>query len=114
MHETRYLLVGATKWLVHRALPVILDLFSASLNNVPELNLYMEYTDKNCLESILKLFRNRNLKVLNMEITRSSSSEKHNACAIFSIRLNKNTRFYNFSDLPGLFLWHGINCDCEE
>lgn len=61
------------------------------LNNVPELNLYMEYTDKNCLESILKLFRNRNLKVLNMEITRSSSSEKHNACAIFSIRLNKNT-----------------------
>lgn len=26
-----------------------------------------------------------------MEITRSSSSEKHNACAIFSIRLNKNT-----------------------
>ncbi|MEE1200685.1 MAG: RNA methyltransferase [Christensenellales bacterium] len=32
MHETRYLLVGATKWLVHRALPVILDLFSASLS----------------------------------------------------------------------------------
>ena len=62
MHETRYLLVGATKWLVHRALPVILDLFSASLvfskleyrilNNVPELNLYMEYTDKN-IDSLL-------------------------------------------------------------
>ena len=36
MHETRYLLVGATKWLVHRALPVILDLFSASLKRIAD------------------------------------------------------------------------------
>ena len=62
------------------------------LENAPEINLYMEYTDKRCLENVLKLYRELNLKILNMEITRSTGSEKHNACAIFSLRLNKRCR----------------------
>ena len=59
------------------------------LNRVPEINLYMEYRDRDSLEAILLLFRELNLKVLNMEITRATGSEHHNACAIFSLRLNK-------------------------
>ena len=59
------------------------------LDNAPEINLYMEYTNKNCLEEVLKLFRELNLKVLNMEITRSTETEKHNACALFTLQLNK-------------------------
>ena len=59
------------------------------LDNAPEVNLYMEYTGKSCLKQILKLYRENELKVLNMEITRSKESETHNACAIFSLRLNK-------------------------
>ena len=62
------------------------------LENAPEINLYMEYTDKRCLENVLKLYRELNLKILNMEITRSTGSEKHNACAIFSLRLNKKCK----------------------
>ena len=62
------------------------------LENAPEVNLYMEYTDKVCLEAVLKLFRELNLKVLNMEITRSTGSATHNACAIFTLRLNKKCR----------------------
>lgn len=62
------------------------------LENAPEVNLYMEYTNKPCLEAVLKLFRDLELKVLNMEITRSTGSEKHNACAIFTLRLNKKCR----------------------
>ena len=62
------------------------------LENAPEINLYMEYTDKRCLEHVLKLYRELNLKILNMEITRSTGSEKHNACAIFSLRLNKRCK----------------------
>ena len=62
------------------------------LENAPEINLYMEYTDKRCLENVLKLYRELNLKILNMEITRSTGSEKHNACAIFSLRLNKRCK----------------------
>ena len=59
------------------------------LENAPEINLYMEYTDRTCLEKVLKLFRELNLKILNLEITRPTGSEHHNACAIFSLRLNK-------------------------
>ena len=59
------------------------------LENAPEINLYMEYTDRTCLEKVLKLFRELNLKILNLEITRSTESETHNACAIFTLRLNR-------------------------
>ena len=59
------------------------------MENAPEVNLYMEYTGKPCLESVLRLYRERELKVLNMEITRSNGSERHNACAIFTLRLNR-------------------------
>ena len=50
----------------------------------------MEYTNKNCLENVLKLFREMSVKVTNMEITRSQESEHHNACAIFTLQLNKH------------------------
>ena len=62
------------------------------LENAPEINLYMESTDRSCLEQVLKLYREKNVKVLNMEITRATGSEHHNACAIFSLRLNKKCK----------------------
>ncbi len=62
------------------------------LENAPEINLYMEYTDRSCLEQVLKLYREKSVKVLNMEITRATGSEHHNACAIFSLRLNKRCK----------------------
>ena len=61
------------------------------LSNTPEVNLYMEYTGKSSLEEVLKLYRERNVKILNMEITRPTGSEKHNACVIFLLRLRKIT-----------------------
>ena len=60
------------------------------LDHTPEINLYMEYRDKECLDRVLYLFRISRLKLQNMEITRATGSDKHNACAIFSLRLNKN------------------------
>ena len=60
-----------------------------ALDHVPEVNLYMEYTDKPCLENVLKLLREAELRILHMEITRSRGSKKHNACAIFTLRLNR-------------------------
>lgn len=62
------------------------------MDSAPEINLYMEYTDKDCLEKVLKLYREHDVKVLDMEITRAKGSEHHNACAIFSLRLNKKIR----------------------
>ncbi len=59
------------------------------LNKTPEINLYLEYTNKTCLDNVLFIFRQMNLKVINLEITRSTETERHNACAIFTIRLTK-------------------------
>lgn len=58
------------------------------LNRTREINLFTEYTDTVCLENMLKIYRDKNIKVLNMEITRSPETNKQNACAIFSLRLN--------------------------
>lgn len=59
------------------------------MDNAPEINLYMEYQDKGSLERVLRIFRDRQLTILHMEITRAVGSEGYNACALFSLRLNK-------------------------
>ena len=60
------------------------------LQNAPEVNLYLEYADRDCLDRMLQLFQDRAVKVLDMEITRSDGSEHHNACVLFNLRLNKH------------------------
>ena len=62
------------------------------LDNAPEVNLYMEYSNKTCLDNVLRLFRDLNLKVLNMEITRSTETEPPHACALFPPRLDTRCR----------------------
>lgn len=62
------------------------------LDSSPEVNVYLEYTDRGCLEAVLQLYRENQVKVLNMEVTRAAGSERHNACAIFNLRLNKTCR----------------------
>ena len=59
------------------------------LDHAPEVNLYMEYTDKAALDRVLMLYRDRKVNILNMQITRHTGSKKHNASAIFTLRLNK-------------------------
>ena len=59
------------------------------LDHAPEVNLYMEYTDKAALDRVLMLYRARKVKILNMQIARHTGSKKHNASAIFTLRLNK-------------------------
>ena len=59
------------------------------LDHVPEINLYMQYADKASLEEVLRLFRENRVSLQDMEITRASGSENHNACAIFSLRFSK-------------------------
>ena len=62
------------------------------MDNAPEINLYMEYQDKGSLERVLKNFRDRQLTILHMEITRAAGNEGYNACALFSLRLNKTCK----------------------
>ena len=62
------------------------------LENAPEINLYMEYTGKTCLEHVLRLYRELDLKLLDMEITRNADGDKITSCAIFTLRLNKKCK----------------------
>ena len=62
------------------------------LNRIPEINVYVEYRDKQCLDLLLRELRDTGIRVLNMEITRAAGNETHNACAIFSLRLPRKTK----------------------
>lgn len=75
----------------------------------PEINVYVEYADKASLEHLLKLCNERQVKVLDMEITRHTGSERHNASAIFMLRLNNKVcpaeeLLTRFSQTEGVFL----------
>jgi putative Mg2+ transporter-C (MgtC) family protein len=59
------------------------------LERAPEINLYMEYENRESLEAVLKTFREREVKVLNMEVTRSDGVGPAKTCVIFTLRLNK-------------------------
>ena len=59
------------------------------LENATEVNLYVEYSGGDTLDALLREFRERGLKILNMGIIHSHSNEEHNACAIFTLRLHK-------------------------
>ena len=59
------------------------------LAHAPEINLYVEYADRAALDRVLRLYREREIKVTDMEITRQTGSEQHNACALFTLRLNR-------------------------
>lgn len=62
------------------------------LSVAPEVHLYIEYAEKASLDEILTLLREKNIKILNMELTRSVNSGHNNASAILFVRLNKRTK----------------------
>lgn len=78
------------------------------LNSARERIYYIEYSDKECLETLLSVFEENNIRVLNMEITRAEESEKHNPSAIFYIRTKKQTKSDDveayISNIKGLHL----------
>ena len=49
----------------------------------------MEYNNKTTLDNVLFIFRQMGVKVVNLEITRATENERHNASAIFMIRLHR-------------------------
>ncbi len=68
------------------------------LRRSPEMNLYIRYEDNEAMEQILTFFRNNQIKVLSLEITRPKVSEHHKATAIFLLRLSKAIHKKNLPD----------------
>ena len=69
------------------------------LNNTRERIYYIEYSDKECLETILGLFKENGIRVLNMEITRAEENKEHSASAIFYTRVKKYKETINIETL---------------
>ena len=57
--------------------------------NSREAHLYLQYDQKESLERVLEWFRNENIRLLNMQITRPEPDDRHSAYAICSLRLNQ-------------------------
>lgn len=75
------------------------------LKNAAEFSLYAEYIDKACIEELLRLFREADMKIVDMGIIHPDGSEL-NACAIFTLRLHKGTHQETLVDqaraIPGM------------
>ena len=76
------------------------------LSKAPEVNLYVEFTDRKSLDALLQLCQEKQVKVLNLEVTRSSGSERHNACALLSLRLTRKVTVFDLLEgvnaIPGV------------
>lgn len=73
---------------------ILVELFLSKIeywmmDNAPEANLYMEYNGRACLEKVLRFFRERDMNLLDIEITRHADGDKMTSCAIFTVRLNR-------------------------
>jgi len=70
-----------------------------------ETNLYVEYSGNMSLDHVIRHFRDVNIKITDLEITRASD-EKHNACAIFTLQMNRRTDYEkmlgDLSDFSGI------------
>lgn len=58
------------------------------LAGAPEVNLCIEYTGSACLEALLKLFRERDLRILNISVLHTGPEKRS---AVFVLRLDRRT-----------------------
>lgn len=62
------------------------------LYRVSEINLYVEYEERSCLDRVLQLLQEESVKIQSMEIMRPSGEDADNPSAILSLRLPKQYR----------------------
>lgn len=97
--------------LLTTAMILIAELFFSKLEylileSTPEINLYIEYMDKSCLDAVFQRYRQDNIQILNVEMTHVGHGG-HNASAIFTLRLRKHTSIpqllEDLNTLSGIF-----------
>ena len=62
------------------------------LENTAEINLLMSYRDKECLDTVLAVIGDLEMRIMDMVITRTPESGTKSANVIFTLRLNKKHR----------------------
>lgn len=59
------------------------------MNHAPELNLFLQFAGKTAMEEVLRLLRQKNVKVLNMEITRGTGTDAQSSYVMIWLILHK-------------------------
>lgn len=62
------------------------------MRRAPEINLYIKYEEKACLQTVLNLCQEWNVKVLNMDVSPPKDETSHQASVLFTLRLNRKTK----------------------
>ena len=77
-------------------------------DNARERIYYIEYSGQECLEAVLALFKEKEIQIRNLEITRAEQREEHHASAIISTRIKKTKEMVNIeaclNEVNGLHL----------
>lgn len=66
------------------------------MDSVPEINFYVEYTDRKCIDEVLSIIREWNITMLNLQITGTKEEDRRGLGAIISLRFNRNHRAEDF------------------
>lgn len=56
----------------------------------PEINVYLEYTERKCLKPVLQVYRENNVKVLDIEVAKASENGGSRFYAMFTLRINRD------------------------
>ena len=67
-----------------------------ALRRVPEVNLYVEYAEKNALEGLMRLLHEEDVPIIDLEISHASEAKTHKFSAILSLQMKRD---YNADDL---------------
>lgn len=59
------------------------------MDRLPEMNVYMEFRSRSVLETMFETLKQENVKVRNLEITRTKEKDVMNSSAIFTLRFQK-------------------------
>lgn len=61
----------------------------AFMKRHPDVNIYLEFRSRSVLETVFSYLKDQNIKVRNLEITRTQEKEVMNSSAIFTLRFQK-------------------------
>ncbi len=78
------------------------------LDSAPEIKLYIEYTEKSCLEQIFHCYRQDNIQIVNLELTHPNADSRGNPSAIFTLRFHNKVSasqlIQDLSEIPAITL----------
>ena len=73
------------------------------MRHIPEINIYVQYSGREALEDVIRLLQKKNVKVINMEITRGPNKDAQSVYALFLLQMNKKyTADHMLNDLQSI------------